>query len=420
MLFQKIKLIAPSHPLNDQIVDIRIEGNYITAIQPAIIPYEKEEVWHQASTSVSIAWCDMWAQVGEPGLEHRESYDDFERAALAGGFSSVAVLPNTKPVNDTKTAIHYILRQSEQRKINFIPIGAISEGCMGKDLAEMYDMHHAGAKAFSDGKQTIQDTGLLMRALEYTKAFDGLVMNMPNDKQIALDGMMHEGHISTILGLKGIPALAEEMMVRRDIYLLEYIGGRLHLANISTERSVEWIQEAKQKGLALSCSVSALNLFFTDDALSYFDTNYKVLPPLRSENHRKALIQGVLNGTIDAIHSNHIPLEEDAKKCEFPYAGYGAIGLETCFAAAWAILYPHISIQKMIELVAIRPRQIMGIELPSLEVGQVANLTFFDSEEKWIFEQKNIYSSSKNTPFLGQELKGRVKGVYSKGQFFSF
>ncbi|MFN7115611.1 MAG: dihydroorotase, partial [Saprospiraceae bacterium] len=276
---------------------------------------------------------------------------------------------------------------------------------------EILDMYAAGAIAFSDGKKSIQHSGLILRALQYVQAFDGVIINHPSDKAIAADGQMHEGFVSTSLGLKGIPSLAEALMLERDLHLLEYTGSRLHVANVSTAGAVELIREAKAKGLRVTASVPVLNLLFTDEAVAEFDVNYKVLPPLRQAPDRDALIQGLLDGTIDCITSNHTPIDEEGKNLEFPYASFGVIGLETAFAAAWTALKGKIKLEQLIEKLAFTPRKIFNLNTPTVEVGQVANLTIFNPEHTWTFSSQDIRSKSNNTPFVGYEFTGKVLAI---------
>jgi dihydroorotase len=397
--------------------DILIENGRIAAIGLTLaVPTGTQEM-HWPNAHVSIGWFDLGTQVCDPGHEHREDLHTAAAAAAAGGFTAIACQPNTLPALHAKSEVLYIKNKAAQGRlgVEIHPIGAISMDCKGKDLAELYDMHNAGAVAFSDGPHAIQDAGLILRALQYASAFGGLVINQPMHNTIAAGGQIHEGLVSTELGLKGIPALAEELMVQRDLSLLEYVtGGRLHVSGVSTAKSVELIRAAKQAGLPVTASVAIANLCYTDQVLAMtdtqagFDSNWKVLPPLRAESDRQALLAGLLDGTIDCICSNHVPCDEEAKNLEFTYADFGMIALESCFAMARTSLHKELTINQLIEKMAIAPRRILRLPMPAIEEGQPANLTVFDPDIDYVFERSMIRSRSQNSPLIGQTLKGRV------------
>lgn len=410
LLIKNVTIVDTQSSHNGQSVDLLIENGRIKNIQPGIIA-EYTEVLDAKGACVSPGWMDVGVQACDPGYEHREDLQSAARAAAAGGFTAIAVQPNTNPAIDSKSEVLYIKKNTQELPVDFYPIGAVSEGCRGKDITEMLDMRSAGALAFSDGKHAIEDNGLMLRALQYVRPFAGVIINQPLDTGIAGDGQMHEGIVSTTLGMRGIPSLAEELMVERDLYLLAYTDSNLHLANISTAGAVQQIREAKNRGLHVTASVAALNLVFDDDALNDFDSNFKVLPPVRSVRDREALIAGLLDGTIDFINSNHVPVDEEGKKREFPYASFGAIGLETAFAASWSVLNNRLSVAEMVRLLAVRPRVRFGLPVPSVETGQVANLTIFDPNAEWIVDRSDIRSKSKNSPFIGRKLMGRVLAI---------
>lgn len=407
MLIKNAKIVANGKITEPQ--DLLIEQGKIAAVGKNLST--SGEVWDFENAHVSIGWFDVGTQVCEPGFEHREDLRSAAEAAAAGGFTGLACFPNTLPALHSKTEIQYILTQSAKLPVQIRPLGAISHDCAGKDLAELFDMHAAGALAFSDGSRPVQDAGLLLRALQYSQAFKGLIFNTPHHKSIAAGGQMHEGKMSTELGLKAIPALAEELMVQRDLSLLEYAGGRLHLHLVSAARSVEMIRKAKKTGLAVTASVAVANLCFTDEKLSDFDSNWKILPPLRSDDDRRALLRGVEDGTIDFICTNHSPHDSEAKNLEFPYADFGMIGLETAFSLCRTFLSKKLSVNELVELWAVRPRQVLGLEVPKIEVGAQADLVVFDPDAAFVFSPENLKSKSSNSPFLGQVLKGTVLGV---------
>lgn len=419
LLLKNVTIVAPFNDLNGQSADILIDKNgIIEKIGQGISFAKNTTVFDKSGTYVSIGWMDVGVHTGDPGYEHREDLVSTAHAAMAGGFTSIAPFPNTQPIIDSKSQINYIINKTQSYLVDFKPIGALSEECKGKDIAEMLDMFHAGAVAFSDGKKPIQDSGLILRGVQYAKIFDGLVFNFPYDRTISSNGQMHEGLISTSLGLPGIPSLAEEIMVQRDLQLIEYTEGRLHFHNISTEKSVDIIRQAKKRGIKVSASVAAMNLCFSDESLKHFDSNLKVLPPLREKSDIEALVKGLKDGTIDFISSNHTPIDTEGKDLEFPYAEFGAIGLETAFSLTLTYLHRKLSLDKLIELWAYNPRSILGIKIPTIAEGSLANMTLFNPTQEWVFTEKDIFSKSRNTPLIQQTLRGKIQGVINKGQFW--
>lgn len=416
-LIRKATIIDSNSPYHGKVVDLFIEGDKITSIGTDL-KRNADQVIQMDGAQVSPGWVDIGVQVGDPGYEHREDLRSVSAAAAAGGFTTIGAQPNTSPAVDGKTEVTYLKQFSRGKLVDILPIGAITSKCQGKDITEMIDMHHAGAIAFSDGNHAIADNGMILRALEYVKAFNGIIINQPLDRTLAFEGQMHEGVVSTSLGMKGIPNLAEDLMVQRDIYLAQYADSRLHLANLSSQFAVDLVRQAKAKGLKVSCSVAALNLAFDDRALVEFDSGFKVLPPLRSSEDIEALKQGLKDGTIDLIGSNHVPLEEEAKKLEFPYADFGAIGLETTYALINTHLEGVLSQTELVEKLATNPRRIFNLEEIIVREGAKANLTVFHPHEKWTVQAKDIRSKSMNCPLIGHTLKGRVIGVINNGQCF--
>lgn len=414
-LIRNAVLIDPGGPNHRECLDLHVKDGRVVETGKNLV-VEGAMVWDLNGVYCSPGWIDIGPHSGDPGFEQREDFFSLSSAAAAGGFTGLACFPNTNPVVQSKSGILYMLQQSARLPVDIYPIGALSTDCGGSDLTEMMDMHAAGAVAFSDGKQAVQHAGLMLRALLYVKAFNGLVINRPMDEAIAPHGQMHEGFTSTTLGLSGIPALAEELIVQRDLDLLAYTGSRLLLHNISSARSVTLIRQAKAQGLAVTASVAAMNLFFTDEDLADFDSNLKVSPPLRSEADRQGLLAGLQEGVIDLVSSNHTPLEEEEKKLEFPYAKPGAIGLETAFAALNSQNGAAFSPETLVEVLALRPRQVLNLPRHWIEKGAPANFTFFDPDKEWVFSEGDIRSKSRNTPFIGKTLKGRVLGILNKGQ----
>jgi dihydroorotase len=414
VLVKQAIIVSSSSPLNGQTKDILIKDGFIASIADSITENADQTI-QQPGLHVSIGWIDSFAQFCDPGFEYRETLETGSRAAASGGFTDVMVIPNTQPVVFTKAQVEYIVQRSTLTGVTVHPIAAITRNAEGKELAEMYDMANSGAVAFSDGLNAIQDSGLLLKALLYVKTINGTVIQIPDDKSISSTGLMNEGIVSTTLGLPGKPAIAEELMVERDIKLAQYTGSRLHFTGISSAISVEHIRAAKATGLNISCSVTPYHLFFSDEDLQQYDTNLKVNPPLRTPHDREALVQGLLDGTIDFIASHHNPQNYDGKVCEFEYAKNGMIGLESLFGAVGAVLNgsgsPSWSLQQFIELLAIAPRKLFGLNIPAIREGNPASLTLFNPDTSYIFEEKDIRSKSKNSAFVGRELKGKVIGI---------
>ncbi|HTL80163.1 MAG TPA: dihydroorotase [Bacteroidia bacterium] len=412
VLLQNVTICDPASPYDGQRTDILIENGNIRQIGKYISP-EGLKLVKGDHLHAAPGFMDLHAHLRDPGYEYKESLESGAQAAAAGGFTAVLTLPDTLPVLDTKSTVEYILKRSASLPVDIIPAGALSQDLAGKEMAELYDMHVAGAKAFTDGEHSVNHSGLLVRAMMYALNFGGKIHVRCDDKTISHGGQMHEGPMSTSLGLKGIPSLAEELMIARNIYLAEYAGAPLHFMAVSTARSVEQIRSAKKIGLPITAAVHASHLLWTDEMLSDFDTNYKLDPPLRSEEDRLALIEGVADGTIDAITSGHTPEDVESKVVEFDIAHNGIIGLETAFSLACST--GKLTPQQLVKAFSPAPRTIAGVDIPKIKVGEKANITVFDPTRKWIFTEKDIRSKSKNTPLIGKELTGKIVGVFCKG-----
>lgn len=417
LVLRNIRVVAPGNVLHGETTDIYIRDGKITGIGPTPPAGNYREFQYEGAC-LSPGWLDIGVMSGDPGMEHREDFHSLQQAALAGGFTAIALLPNTHPVVDSKSQVQYIKSKTAGSPVDFLPIGAATVDCAGKEMAEMIDMQEAGVIAFSDGYHPIQHSGMMLRCLLYTQGFGGLLLHFPFDKTLTVDGQMHEGEVSTSLGLPGLPSLSEEVMVQRDIQLVAYTGARLHFSSISSAGSVELIRKAKAKGLPVTCSVAVVNIALDDTHLMDFDTYYKVMPPLRSSKDIAALKKGLKDGTIDFITSNHVPLDTEAKDLEFSYADFGIIGLETAFAVASTALENTLNTDQLIQKMAYAPRQLLQLSVPEIEVGADANFTIFHPAEKWTFTKEHIFSKSKNTPFVGSDFKGKVLGVV-KGDFSS-
>jgi dihydroorotase len=403
LLIKSATIIDPNSPFNNQVVDVLIEKGIIKRIGPDI--EFDAEVIEAEGKYVSPGFFDLNCNIGELGFETKEDLYTGTRAASAGGFTGLALMPNTVPPVHSKAEIEYLLNRAKKNLVDVYPLGTISHKREGKDLAEMYDMYLSGAKAFTDGNRPVQDAGLMERALLYAQGFDGLVFSYPEDTAIAGKAKVNEGEISTLLGMKGIPSLAEELMIARDLYLAEYTGSKIHFSTISTTRSVQLIREAKRKRLEVTCDVAAYHLVLTDEALINFDSLYKVKPPLRTQDDVNALKKGLIDGTIDAIVSQHTPQEVEFKDVEFEVAEYGMIGLQTAFSLA---LKTGLDLNLIIQKLAVSPREILNIDIPAIAEEQPANLVLFDVDAEWEYTRKNNRSKSYNSPFLGQNLKGKV------------
>ena len=413
-LLKSVQIIHRNSPFHQQIKHVALKDGKITAIAETHESIEAREVIDCKNACLSVGWFDMRAVVPEIGCEYKEDLSSASQAASAGGFTEVALLPVGNPPTQTKEAVAFLLRQSEKYLNTFYPIAATSMDTKGEEMTEMIDLHTAGAVAFSDGVLPTTNSSLIVKVLQYLAQFDGLFINMPDEKNLSKFGLMHEGINSTLLGMKGFPSLAEEMGVIRDLKLLSYVGGKIHFANLSCAEVVQLVREAKQKGMNVTASIAAHQLAFTDADLKDFDTNLKVKPPFRTQADIEALQMGLLDRTIDAIVSDHQPQDEESKKLEFDMAEFGMIALETAFATANT--FSNLPLEVLIEKFTTAPRQILKIKQPEITVGEEANLTLFSSEQAWKYEFKNIRSKSKNSPFIDKTLKGKPLAVFNKGK----
>ena len=412
VLIRSAKIIDSNSSFHLKVRDILIENGKISQISTSIKnPKDYKEI-KLKNLHVSPGWFDSSVCFGEPGFEERETIANGLKTAANSGFTAVALNPNTNPVIDSKSGVEFMINESRDNAVNLYPIANLTQKAQGTELAELYDMQRSGAIAFGDYNKPISNANLLKMGLLYAQNFNGLVLSFPQDASLTNHAALNEGIISTKIGLKGNPALAEEIQVARDIFLLEYTGGKLHIPTISTSGSVKLIAEAKKKGLDISCSASAHHLFLTDHELADFNTNCKVIPPLRTKADVNALVKAVNNGIIDMITSDHNPLDVELKKVELENAADGTIGLESFFG----VVNSKIELDQLINSITVNPRKRFGIAVPVISEGETADITFFNPQETYEFTEKNILSASKNSAFLGKHLKGRAYGIFNNNK----
>lgn len=412
ILIQSALIIDPSSPHHGLKKDLLIQKGIIYKIAD-IIPVKKEyQLVKKENLHISCGWFDTSVSFGEPGFEERETIAHGLQVAAKSGFTAVAVNPNTNPVTDNKAAVSFLVNKSINFATKLYPIGALTTKSKGVDIAELYDMQQNGAIAFSDYKKPIANDNLMKIALLYAQNFNGLVLSFPKNNAIAGDGIANEGVNSTKLGLKGSPALAEHIQIARDLFLLEYTGGKLHIPTISSAKSAALIKQAKKNGLQVTCSVAAHHLTLTDNELHAFESNYKTTPPLRTTADIKALQKAVKTGIIDVITSDHTPIDIEHKKVEFSQAKDGTIGFESFFGA----LNTVFSVVQYIENITSKPRAIFGLKETSIQEGQLADISFFNPNSTSIFTEKNILSTSKNSAFINKKITGNVYGIFANNQ----
>ena len=411
ILIKEAKIIDSKSKFYNQIVDLKIVDGIIEDIGTNLNVPDDFQVIKHPDLHLSQGWFDSSVSLGEPGFEDRETIENGLNVAAKSGFTGIALQPNSFPVLDNQSQIQFVKQKAQHAVTELFPIGALTKNSEGNDLAELFDMKNAGAIAFGDYNKAIDNANLLKIGLQYVQDFDGLVIAFCQDEKIKGSGVANEGIVSTRLGLKGIANLAEELQVARNLFLLEYTGGKLHIPTISTAKSVELINNAKSKGLKVTCSVAVHNLVLTDEKLVTFDSRFKVSPPLRNEIDRQALLNGVINNTIDCITSDHNPIDIEHKKMEFDLAKNGTIGLETAFSALLTVLPVEKVVQKLTF-----GKTVFNLKNNEIEVGNQANLTLFSTSEDWIFTKESILSKSKNSAFLNCKMKGKVLGILNKSK----
>jgi dihydroorotase len=413
ILIQSAQILDKKSPHHGKKRNVLITHGRITDIGDK--NYQADRVIEAAGMILSTGWVDIGSFVGDPGLEFKEDLLSLGKTAAAGGFTDVAVLPNTVPTVQTKNEVAYIRQGNESRLVQLYPLAAVTRGNKGEELTEMLDLHEAGAVGFTDGLKSVWHTDIFLKTLQYLQKVNGLLIDHPSDSWLTLFGQMHEGEQSTSLGLKGMPRLAEEVALARNLELLHYAGGRLHVTKVSTARSLELIRAAKRKGLNVTCDVTTYQALLDDSLLHDFDTNYKVNPPLREKADQDAILKALKDGTIDVLTTGHLPQDEESKMLEFDLADFGIINLQTA-ASHVSTLSKTVELEDLVDKLTDQPRKILGIPLPSVAEDQKANLTLYAPHEAWTFTAADNYSKSKNSPWLGKELVGRAVAVFNNGK----
>ncbi len=401
--------------------DIRIQDGLISEISAGLTAYENEEVFDGKGVYISGGWMDMHVHFREPGFEHKETIETGCRSAMFGGFTEVACMPNTKPAIHTRDVVEFIKNKSKEQLVEVHPIGCVTKERAGKSIAEMADMKNGGAVAFSDDGDPVYNSQVMRVALEYSSMLGVPIINHEEDLELSRPGHMHEGAVSTRLGLDGTPSIAEETMIARDVLLAGFTGGHVHVAHISTRKAVDLVRKAKADGIHVTTEVCTHHFDLTDEEVERrnFDTNVKMHPPLRTQDDVDAMIEGLVDGTIEVICTDHAPHSIEEKEVEFIYAPNGITGLDT----AWSICVKRLikpgilPVARVIDMLVSNPRKILNLPVPEIKAGNKANLTLFNTDEEWNYTPDQVRSKSKNSPYIGETLTGRSVAVYNKGRF---
>jgi dihydroorotase len=412
ILIQSAQILDPNSPFHQKEKNVLLVNGRITEIGDK--NYSADKIIKAEGMLLSTGWFDLGTFIGDPGLEHREDLNSIAKLAAAGGFTEIAVLPNTAPSVQTKNEVAYITRNNDNRLVQIHALASVTRNNKGEELTEMIDLHEAGAAGFTDGLKPIWHTDILLKALQYLQKFDGVLIDHPEDNWLNLFGQMHEGINSTRLGLKGMPRIAEEIAVGKSLEILNYASGRLHFSKISTGRSVDLIRAAKRK-LNLTCDIASYQPLLDDSMLQSFDTNFKVNPPLREKVDNEALLKGLKDGTIDVICSAHVPHDEESKNLEFDLSEFGIINLQT-FGANLAALSKNVDWDILIDKVTAGPRRVLSLEVPRIAEDEKANLTLFDPNKIWMLDDRTNLSKSKNSPWFGKELKGKAIATFNNSR----
>ncbi len=412
LLFKNAYIIDAQSPYHLQTVDVLVDGDTIESIGEIAAP-EGATVIDLNGDTLTTGFAELHSDLGELGNEESETLQTGAAAAAAGGFTAVGVVSNGGPYLDEKTGIEFLLSKGESVPVNIVPIGTMSKGRKGEELSEMFEMNNYGTNVFGDYKQGVTNANLLKLALLYTKPF-GTIMVHPEDRNLSVNGMMHEGATSTYVGLKGIPEISETIQIARDLSLLEYTEGNLHIASVSTIDGIEAIREAKRKGLNVTCSVNLHHLIFTDEDLTTYNTSLKVSPPIRTDVERAVLWEAVLDGTVDCLAVDHLPKDVEQKQCEFDNAAFGMAGFEGALSA-FLDRY-EITPERLQEVFSIQPRKLLGLPELRIAEGEVAEFTILGNVEQQVTA---FASKAFNNPFKGMDIKSSVRGVYVKENYLS-
>lgn len=414
LLIQQARILDPQSPQHNTRTDLYIENGSIAKIGTNLEVPTDTKVVNGQNLMVSSGWFDTSVSLGEPGHEERETIAGGLQTAAYSGFTGFALQPNTLPINDKQAGIRFVKLLAQQHAVDLYPIGALTVESKGVDLAELYDMQNAGAVAFGDYKKYTTNANLMKIAMQYVQDFNGRLLAFSQDQDLTGPGFAHEGVTATTLGMKTVPSLAETIAIERNLHLAQYTGASIHIPLISTKAGVEMIRRAKANGIAVSCSVSVHHLVFNEQAVLNFNTNARVVPPLRSEEDRLALIEGVKDHTIDCITTDHQPLDVEVKVLEFDKALPGTIGLESAWGALRTLFEADLIVDKLTA-----GRRLFGIQEPTIAENAVANLTVFEEDSRWTFSEADIRSKSKNALFIGQPMRGKVIGIYNNNQWIA-
>lgn len=419
ILYKGLKVADVLSPLNGQIVDVLYHQQKATVIPHNTNIVQVEQEINGQDLVLTRPFTDLRFSLPDPGFEYREDFDSAAKLAAKSGFARLCCMPDTFPIMQSKSAIRYVIKNSELFDIDFLPVGALSKDFHGKELTEMFDMHSEGAVAFCDVDFPTHNASFLMRALHYNLNFNGLVFSLPQDVNLTENTMMHEGQAAMNLGLKGAPSLAEYIIVKRDLDILKYTGGKLHFAKLSCAESVDLIRKAKSEGLNVTADAAFLNILFNEDALLQFDTNFKVFPPLRSENDRLALIHGLLDGTIDAICSDHKPLNEEQKEVEFLYADNGVSTLQALWPALLDLFISEVGVDKIASMLSYGPEKVLNIIPKPIDLGSISEFVITGSSS-WTLLPNSNASLSKNSPFMNKTFNHQIIAFMAKGNLSTF
>ena len=420
LLISNGHLIDPLAPENTGMSVLIEDGTVKGWLKNGEAPPEGTEVFDASGLLVAPGFIDLHVHLREPGQEHKETIATGVAAAVAGGWTSVCPMPNTNPVNDNAAITRYMIEQAERAGLaNVFPIGAITKSSDGSELAEMGEMKAAGAVAVSDDGRPVPNAGMMRRAMQYAKDFDLPVVDHCEDKSLSSGGVMHEGRVSLLLGLKGMPALAEDLDAVRDIILAKETGSHIHIAHVSTAGAIEAVRRAKNEGINVTCEVTPHHFTLTDKVVEGYDTNTKMAPPLRSEEHLGAIIEGIKDGTIDAIATDHAPHHADEKALEYDRAPFGITGLETAVGLAFNELVHKgvIGLERLVEMCSANPARIFNLTgRGTLKPGSIADITIIDPQRKWTYRGADSRSKSRNSPFEGWEFTGRAVATVVGGR----